>query len=262
MSVELKENEAIDDLQCNGLKIIQNNKFFKYGIDAVLLSNFVKNKKKDLKIVDFGTGTGIISVLLTAKIDVNKIYSIEIQEVIAEMAKRSVKLNNLEDKIEVLNVDLKEADKYINANSIDIIVTNPPYKKDNSGLQNECEEKRISRHEIYCNIEDICKQAKKLLKDKGEIYIVHRCERLVDVICNLRKYNLEPKEIQYIQSNINVAPVLFLIKAVKNAKSFLKILKPLIVYDDDGGYTKEIKEIYGIIDQKQNLWYNYYEKVT
>lgn len=246
VSVSVNENEVIDDLQCKGLKIIQNNKFFKFGIDAVLLSNYVKSNKKDLKVVDFGTGTGIISILLTAKINVDKIFSIEIQEKVADIAKRSVKLNNLEDKIEILNIDLKEVDKYIEANSIDIIVSNPPYQKNNSGLQNENEEKRISRHEIYCNIEDICKKAKFLLKDKGEIYMVHRCERLVDVIYNLRKYNLEPKELQYVQSNTKSAPVLFLIKAVKNGKSFLKISKPLIVYDNNGEYTKELREVYGL----------------
>ena len=246
MSVELKENEAIDDLQCNGLKIIQNNKFFKYGIDAVILSNFVKNKKKALDIVDFGTGTGIISILLTAKVNVNKIYSIEIQEKVAEMAKRSVELNGLQNQIEILNINLKEIDKHLKANSIDIIVTNPPYQSNDSGVQNECEEKRISRHEIYCNFEDICEKASFLLKDKGEIYIVHRPERLVDVICNLRKYKLEPKEIKYVQSNINKSPVLVLIKAVKNGGSFLKTLKPLIVYDENGDYTKEVKAIYGL----------------
>jgi len=246
MSVILKENETIDDLQCNNLKIIQNNKFFKFGIDAVLLSNFVKTTRKALNVVDLGTGTGIIPILLTAKIDINKIYAVEIQEKVAEMAKRSVKLNNLEDKIEILNIDLKEIEKNLKENSIDIIVTNPPYQTNNSGLQNENEEKRISRHEIYCNIEDICKKSKYLLKDKGEMYMVNRPERLVDVIYNLRKYNLEPKELRYVQSNIDSAPVLVLIKAVKNGKSFLKTLKPLIVYNKNGEYTDEINEIYGI----------------
>ena len=245
MNIVLKENEIIDDLQCNNLKIIQNNKFFKYGIDAVLLSNFVKTNKKSVKVVDLGTGTGIISILLTAKIDVNKIYSIEIQEKVADMARRSVELNNLKEKVEILNIDLKEVDKHIEGNSIDIIVTNPPYQKNNSGLQNEVEEKKISRHEIYCNIEDICKKSKYLLKDKGELYMVHRPERLVDVIYNLRKYNLEPKELRYVQSNTESAPVLFLLKAVKNGGSFLKNLKPLVVYNENGEYTKEIKEIYG-----------------
>lgn len=244
MNIVLKENEIIDDLQCNNLKIIQNNKFFKYGIDAVLLSNFVKTNKKSVKVVDLGTGTGIISILLTAKIDVNKIYSIEIQEKVADMARRSVELNNLKEKVEILNVDLKEVDKHIEGSSIDIIVTNPPYQKNNSGLQNEVEEKKISRHEIYCNIEDICKKSKYLLKDKGELYMVHRPERLVDVIYNLKKYNLEPKELRYVQSNTESAPVLFLLKAVKNGGSFLKTLKPLVVYEKSGEYTKEIKEIY------------------
>lgn len=246
MSIILKENETIDDLQCNNLKIIQNSNFFKFGIDAVLLSNFVKTTKRNLTVVDLGTGTGIIPILLTAKIDVNKIYAVEIQEKVAEMAKRSVKLNNLEDKIEVLNIDLKETENHLQESSIDIIVTNPPYQTNNSGLQNENEEKRISRHEIYCNIEDICKSSKYLLKDKGEIYMVHRPERLVDVIYNLRKYKLEPKELRYVQSNIDGAPVLVLIKAVKNGRSFLKNLKPLIVYDKNDEYTKELKEIYGI----------------
>lgn len=245
MNIVLKENEIIDDLQCNNLKIIQNNKFFKYGIDAVLLSNFVKTNKKSVKVVDLGTGTGIISILLTAKIDVEKIYSIEIQEQVADMAKRSIELNDLKEKVEILNIDLKEVDKHIEGNSIDIIVTNPPYQKNNSGLQNEVEEKKISRHEIYCNIEDICKKSKYLLKDKGELYMVHRPERLVDVIYNLRKYNLEPKELRYVQSNTESAPVLFLLKAVKNGGSFLKNLKPLVVYNENGEYTKEIKEIYG-----------------
>lgn len=245
MNIHLKENEIIDDLQCNNLKIIQNDKYFKYGIDAVLLSNFVKTSKKGVKVVDLGTGTGIISILLTAKIDVEKIYSIEIQEQVADMAKRSIELNDLKEKVEILNIDLKEVDKHIEGNSIDIIVTNPPYQKNNSGLQNEVEEKKISRHEIYCNIEDICKKSKYLLKDKGELYMVHRPERLVDVIYNLRKYNLEPKELRSVQSNTESAPVLFLLKAVKNGGSFLKNLKPLVVYNENGEYTKEIKEIYG-----------------
>lgn len=240
----LKENERIDDLEYENLKIIQNERGFCFGIDSVLLSDFAKNLKNNSEIIDIGTGTGIISLLLSKKSNVSKIYGIEIQKEIADMARRSVKLNNLEDKIEILNIDIKNVFDVLKKNQYDAIVTNPPYKKANSGLKSIEKSNLISRHEVECTLEDIAKQSYLLLKDKGEFYMVHRAERLVDIMCILRKNRLEPKIIRFVHSKQNDKPNLILVKAVKNAREFLKIEKPLIVYKDNGEYADEIYKIY------------------
>lgn len=242
--MELKQNERIDDLEYKNLKIIQNENGFCFGIDSVLLSDYAKGIKKGAKVVDIGTGTGIISLLLCAKTDLEKIYGIEIQEYVAEMAKRSVILNNLQDKIEIINTDIKCVFEYLEQHKFDAVVTNPPYKKPNTGLKNIEEKKLISRHEVKCTLEDVIKNASILLKDLGEFYMVHRAERLVDIMCLLRKYKLEPKNIRFIHSKFDEKPNLILIRAVRNAKEFLKIDKPLVVYREDGEYTDEILEIY------------------
>lgn len=160
------------------------------------------------------------------------------------MAKKSIKLNNLENKFEIINEDIKNLSKIFPANSVDAIVTNPPYKKLNTGLKNVNEAQLISRHEIMCNIDDIAKVSSNLLNSNCSIYMVHRPDRLIDIIESLRKYKLEPKKIRFIYPKINKEPNLVLIKATKNAKPFLKLEKPLIVYNDDGKYTEEILEIY------------------
>jgi tRNA1Val (adenine37-N6)-methyltransferase len=242
--IELKENERIDDLEFENLKIIQNTTGFCFGIDSVLLSDYSKNIKKGATVVDIGTGTGIISILLSKKANVSKIYGVEIQEDVAEMAKRSVKLNNLEDKIEIINLNIKDIFENLEPNSIDAIVTNPPYMKLNTGAQSEEKKKLISRHEVECSLEDIIKISYKLLKSKGEFYMVHRAERIVDILYFLRKYKIEPKSIRFIQSYINKAPNLVLIKAVKDAGEQLTIETPLVVYNADGSYTDEILKIY------------------
>ena len=244
MDYTLKENERIDDLQINNLKLIQNKNGFCFGIDSVLLSDFAKRIKNNSKIIDLGTGTGIISILLTAKINPKKIIGVEIQKEIAEMAQRSVLLNSLEDKIMILNEDIKKLDKVLEKEGFDAIVTNPPYMKANTGLTNENMVKMISRHEVECNIEDIAKISYKLLRNQGEIYMVHRPDRLVDVMEIFRRYKLEIKELRMVYSKADTQANLVLIKAVKNAKSFLKIDKPLYVYNQDGKYTDEILEIY------------------
>ena len=242
--MELLEKERIDDLQYKGLKIIQKEDEFCFGIDSVLLSNFAKNIKKNSEIIDLGTGTGIISILLSKKLQAKKIYGIEIQKQVADMAKRSVELNSLENLVTILNEDLKKLPEILNKNYYDAIVTNPPYKKDNTGLKNENEAKLISRHEIKCTIEDIASVSSKLLKNGGELYMVHRPERLAEIIQVLVKYKLEPKILKLVYPKKDKEPNLILIKAVKNAKSFLKIEKPLFVYDENNKYTQDILEIY------------------
>lgn len=221
--MELKENEIIDDLEFNNLKIIQNKNWFKFGIDSVLLSDFAKNIKNNSKVIDIGTGTGIISILLTGKTNLAHITGIEIQKEVADMASRSVLLNNLENKMSVINDDIKSIEKYFGLNTVDAIVTNPPYQKNNTGLQNEDEKKLISRHEIKCTLEDIIQKSFKVLKDKGEFYMVHRPERLVDILTLMRKYNIEPKLLKLTCINKDKEPKLVLIKGVKNANPFLTI---------------------------------------
>ena len=244
--MNLKENERIDDLEFNNLKIIQNKKGFCYGIDSVLIADFAKEIKKDARGVDLGTGTGIISILLAAKTNLSKIIGIEIQKEVADMARRSVELNNLQNKIEILNLNIKNiiSCQEIERESFDFVVTNPPYKKLETGKINENEYKYISRHEVTANLEDFLKVSKYLLKDKGSFYMVHRPDRLVDIIELMRKYKIEPKKIRFVLSSIDKEPTLVLIKGIKNANPFLKIEKPLIIYNSNGEYTDEIYKIY------------------
>ena len=244
MEIKLKENERIDDLEYKGLKIIQNTEGFCFGIDAVLLSDFAKDIRNNSNVLDLGTGTGILSILLSAKTNLNKIYGIEFQEEVAEMAKRSVELNHLEDKVEIINKNIKDLEKTFEKNTFDAIVTNPPYKKMETGKENENEAKFISRHEVTADLNDFIKVSFDMLKDKGSLYMVHRPERLPEIIYKLKINKLEPKIIRFVHSNVEQEPKLVLIKAVKNANEFLKIEKPLFIYDKNGEYTDEILEIY------------------
>lgn len=245
MNVKLRENERIDDLQYKNLKIIQNKNGFCFGIDSVLLSDFAKNIKNNSSVLDLGTGTGIIPILLCGKTKLKKIIGVEVQEDVANMAKRSSQLNNLEDRFEVVNKNVIELTNIYEKNSFDVIVTNPPYKKENSGIKNEDKSKLISRHEVLANLEDFLNISSQLLKDKGEFYMVHRPERLSEIFYYMSKYKIEPKEIRMVYSNKNVAPKMVLIKGVKNAKPFLKFRENLYIYDEKGNYTEEIYKIYG-----------------
>lgn len=269
MKIKLKEGERIDKLGIKNMKIIQNKDGFCFGMDSILLSNFAKEIKKGARVVDLGTGTGILGLLLCAKTELSQIIGIEIQKEVANMAKRSIRLNGLENRFQIVNMNIKRilhqkgkgnikikgVSKHKKAyqlirkinlqkESFDCIITNPPYKKLNTGMINENKKKLISRHEYTANLSDFIKTAKYLLKDKGSLFMVHRPERLVDIIEIMRKEKIEPKQIRLVYPKVNAKPNLILIKGIKNAKPFLKVEEPLYVYNKDGKYTDEILEIY------------------
>ena len=234
---------SIDIVPGTNYKIYQDRGSFSYGTDAIFLSSFAKASGL---VMDLGTGTGIIPLRLILNKKVEKIYGVEIQESVAEMAQNSVMLNNLQDKIEILNIDLKMLPNKFSKHSFDSVVSNPPYMKKGGALVNEQDNFAISRHEIYCSLEDIISVSGYLLKPLGKLFLVHRPDRLVDILCLMRQYKLEPKYIRFVQSKIGKKPNLLLIEAVKDAKSDLKYYDPLIVYNEDGTYTDEIYQIYGM----------------
>lgn len=244
MNIEIKDDERSDELNYKGLKILQKKDGFCFGMDSVLIANFAKISRKNAIVSDLGTGTGIISILVAGKQNPKKIYAIEIQEELVNMAKRSVEYNNLEDKIEVINADIVGISKGEFNKKFDYVISNPPYKKMNTGLINDNQKKLISRHEIKCTLRDVVYEASKLLKDNGVFYLVHRPDRLCDIFNVMREYKIEPKEIQLVYPHVNEEANLVLIKGVKCGKPFLKVLKPLIVYNEKNEYTKELLEFY------------------
>ena len=243
----LKENERIDDLEFKNLKIIQNKDGFCFGIDSVLLSDFAKNIRNNSKVIDLGTGTGIINILLSGKTNASEFIGVEIQEEVAEMAKRSIELNKLENKIKIINENILNLKELYKQKSFDVVVTNPPYKKINTGLVNDEDKKIISRHEITARLEDFINIASYLLKDYGEFYMVHRPDRHVDIFNIMRKEKIEPKLIKFVYPNKNKKTNLVLIKGVKNGNPFLEYENNLFVYNEDGTYTDDILKIYNKI---------------
>ena len=248
MKIKINENERIDDLELNGLKIIQDKDGFCFGIDSVLLTDFAKNIKAKSNVIDLGTGTGIIPILLTQKTKNTNFVGIELQTEVANMAERSVKINNLENRIKILNLNILELDKNYRKNSFDVVTTNPPDKKLNTGVVNENNKKLISRHEITASLENFIEIASYLLKDFGEFYMVHRPDRLVDIFYLMRKNKIEPKKIRFVYPNKNKKANLILIKGIKLAKPFLEYDDNLYVYDENNKYTKEILKIYNKIN--------------
>ena len=245
--MKLKQNERIDDLQLNNLKIIQNTKEFCFGIDSVLLSDFAMRAKKHRNVVDLCTGNGVIAILLSAKIPKAKeIIGIEIQEYSAELANRSIELNNLQDKITIINKDLLKIKKDIQAGSVDLVVCNPPYKPKGSGIINEKDSKTIARHEISCTLEDIIKEASRELNFGGSFCMVHKVERMTDIFCNLRKHGLEPKRMRLIYPQVGEPANLVLIEGIKGGKPFLNMEPPIYVYKNKKEYTEQIYEIYNM----------------
>ena len=242
MEIKLKDTERIDDLQLKGLRLIQDKTGFCFGVDAVLLANFAK-VKRGAKVVDLGTGTGIISTLIAGKSEASEIIGVEIQEEVYEMAIRSVRLNNLEDRVRIINADIKTIDKELDVHGYHVVTSNPPYMHID-GIKNPNDKKAISRHEVLCNLEDVIRAASRLTMPKGKFFMIHRPTRLVDIIDLGRKYRLEPKQIQFIHPRANKAPNLMLVEFAKDGRPELKILDPLYVYGEDGNYTEELKAIY------------------
>ena len=237
------ENLRVDIVPGTDFKIIQDKKKFSYGIDAILLSSFTRPKGL---VMDLGTGTGIIPIRLAARDGIEKIYGVEIQEEVYRLAQRNVELNNLQDRVQIINMDLNELNNVFGKSSFDVIVSNPPYMKSGGAIINPDENFAISRHEIACKFEDIARISNYLLKPLGKFYLVHRPDRLVDILYTMRTYNIEPKYIRFIQPKANKKPNLILIEGLKNGKPDLKFHQPLIVYNEDGSYTEEIYKIYGM----------------
>lgn len=242
--INLLQGERIDDLERNGYKIIQNKEKFCFGMDAVLLSGFAVVKPGE-KVLDLGTGTGIIPILLEAKTEGEHFTGLEIQEESANMAERSVCLNKLEDKVDIVCGDIKEASKIFGKASFDVVTTNPPYMNDMHGIKNPDMPKAIARHEVLCSLEDVVREGAAVLKPSGRMYMVHRPHRLVEIIEMLKKYKLEPKRIKFVHPFVESPANMVLIEALKGGKSMVKIEKPLIVYKEQGVYTDEIYDIYG-----------------
>lgn len=245
--MELKQDERVDDLHRKGYKIIQNPNKFCFGIDAVLLSGFTRVKDGET-VLDLGTGTGIIPILLEGKTNGKYFVGLEIQQESVEMASRSVKLNDLEKKVSIVEGDIKEADKLFPLSSFDVITSNPPYMNNKNGLKNDYEPKSIARHEILCTLEDVIKNASSLVKVGGRFYMVHRPSRLPEIIVTLKKYKLEPKRIRLVHPYVDKEPNMVLIESVRHGKPLLKVESPLIVYKEVGKYTDEIYKIYGYYD--------------
>ena len=244
MSVEIKENERVDDLQRNGYQIIQKKDGFCFGMDAVLLSGFAQVRKGE-RAIDLGTGTGIIPILLEAKYEGEHHIGLEIQAEVAEMAARSVRLNHLEERVSIVQGDIKEAAKLFGRAQFDVVTSNPPYMNDAHGLKNPDLPKAIARHEVMCTLDDVVREAAGLLKPGGRFYMVHRPHRLIEIVTALTKYKLEPKRMKMVHPFVDKEANMVLIEAVRGGRSMIKVEKPLIVYQKPGVYTEEIYDIYG-----------------
>ncbi len=244
MTVELKERERVDDLQRNGYRIIQRTDGFCFGMDAVLLSGFAMVKKGE-RTLDLGTGTGIIPILLEAKTEGEHFSALEIQREVADMARRSVSLNGLEEKIQIVEGDIREASQIFGAASFDVVTSNPPYMNDAHGLKNPDLPKAIARHEVLCTLDDVVREASRVLKTGGRFYMVHRPHRLAEIITVLRGDKLEPKRMKMVHPFADRDANMVLIEAVKGGGVFLKMEAPVIVFKEPGVYADEIRDVYG-----------------
>ena len=240
----LLPGERIDELQRNGYRIIQNPSKFCFGMDAVLLSGFARAKKQE-RCLDLGCGNGIIPILMEAKTEGKHFTGLEIQPESADMARRSVALNGLQDRIDIVEGDIKDASKIFGASSFHVVTTNPPYMTAQHGLTNLYEAKTIARHEVLCNLEDIIRESARLLMPGGRFYMVHRPFRLAEIISLMVQYRMEPKRMRLVYPYVDREPNMVLIEGLRGGKSRMTVEKPLIVYKEPGKYTDEIYDVYG-----------------
>lgn len=244
MTINLHPQERVDELQRNGYQIIQNPQKFCFGMDAVLLSGFAKVKSKE-RMLDLGTGTGIIPILLEAKTQGQHFTGLEIQEESADMARRSVQLNHLEEKIEIVTGDIKEASVIFGRSSFEVVTVNPPYMIGDHGLKNPELPKAIARHEILCSLEDVLREASAVLKPGGRFYMVHRPFRLAEIFTRMIHYKLEPKRMRLVYPYVDKEPNMVLIEGLQGGRPWLTVEKPLIIFKEPDIYTDEIIEVYG-----------------
>lgn len=244
-STLVRSNERIDDLERNGYRLIQNPEVFCFGIDAILLAHFAKVSNAKQKVLDIGTGTGIIPIVMHAIYGKGTFTGIDIQESMIEMASRSVKLNEIEEDVTMKVVDIKCCREHFKAGQFDIITCNPPYMKGHAGLKNEHPSKTIARHEVACTLEDIISGAGYMLKYGGKLCMIHRPHRLVDIFTAMRNNKIEPKLMRMVYPKVGKEPTMVLVEGVKNGNPELRVQTPLYVYNEDGTYTDEINQIYG-----------------
>lgn len=241
--VLIKEGERVDDLHRKGYVIIQDPKRFCFGVDAVILSGFARVKKGE-KVLDLGTGTGILPILLEGRTLGSHFTGLEIQPESVEMARRSVALNELEEKVDIVEGDIKETAAIFGGSVFDVVTSNPPYMNEGGGLQNPSGPKAIARHEVLCTLEDVVRGAAKVLRPGGRFYMVHHPHRLTDIMCTLRQYGLEPKRLRFVHSFVEKAPTMVLVEAGRGGKPMIKVEPPLVIYKAPGEYTDEIYDIY------------------
>ncbi|MBO6242771.1 MAG: tRNA1(Val) (adenine(37)-N6)-methyltransferase [Butyrivibrio sp.] len=242
--MDLKPGERLDDLQRNGYRIIQDPERFCFGMDAVLLSGFATAPDGG-RLLDLGTGTGIIPILMAAKTRAKELIGLEIQPESADMANRSVILNDLGERVKIISGDIKEAGDLFEAASFDVVTSNPPYMIGGHGLQNPEGPKAIARHEVLCDLEDVVKAAARCLRPGGKFYMVHRPFRLAEIMVVMNRYKLEPKRMRLVYPFIDKEPSMVLIEGARGGKSRITVEPPLIIYESQNKYTKEIYDIYG-----------------
>ena len=245
MMNSLKPEERLDDLQVNGYEIIQHPGKFCFGMDAVLLSNFARVKKGE-RALDLGTGTGIIPILMTAKTQGEAFVGLEIQEESADMARRSVAHNHLENKIDIVTGDIKEAAEIFGPVSFDVITTNPPYMIGQHGIANASDTKAIARHEVLCTLDDILRESAKMLKPKGRFYMVHRPFRLAEIMSKMVAVGIEPKRMRMVHPFIDKEPNMVLIEGSRGGNTRMTVEPPLVVYKEVGVYNDELLVEYGM----------------